>query len=222
MDWSKIENSTESVHAVIVGISKVKSNVNLLFGPILKLRKTDRGRYTHLSPQSVTNDFSLCDTFDLTHLPLVPHICVSGWCQHWFNNGLSPIRRQDIILTNTGILSIEHLKTNFSEILIKIQNLSSTKMHLQILSAKWWPFCPGGDELKVYSVFSRLEYLMIHMTRGHTSLRTRGTQSHKTPVDHNRWHKSMGLLMFIHDLYSPNLMRSDAMGCQASLSSRAT
>ena len=35
--------------------------------------------------------------------------------------------------------------TNFSEILIKIENFSLTIMHLKMLSAKWRPFCPGGD-----------------------------------------------------------------------------
>ena len=37
------------------------------------------------------------------------------------DNGLSPIRRQAIILTNAGLLSFEPLGTNFCEILIKIQ-----------------------------------------------------------------------------------------------------
>ena len=36
------------------------------------------------------------------------------------------------------------LGTNFSEILIEIENFSFTKMHLKISSAKWWPFCPKG------------------------------------------------------------------------------
>ena len=63
------------------------------------------------------------------------------------DNGLSPIRRQAIIWNNAGILSIGPLGTNFSEILIKIQNLSFTKMHLKGSSAKWQPFCPGEDEL---------------------------------------------------------------------------
>ena len=44
-------------------------------------------------------------------------------------------------------MSFGTLETNFSEILIKIQNYSFTKMHLKISSAKWQPFCPGGDEL---------------------------------------------------------------------------
>ena len=44
------------------------------------------------------------------------------------DNGLSPIRHQAINLTNAGLLSIGHLGTNFSEILIKIQNFSFTKI----------------------------------------------------------------------------------------------
>ena len=63
------------------------------------------------------------------------------------DNGLSPIRRQAIIWTNAVLLSIGPLGTHLSEILIKIQNFSLTKMHLKILSMKWRPFWPGGDEL---------------------------------------------------------------------------
>ena len=46
-------------------------------------------------------------------------------------------------------MAIEPLGTNFSEILIKIQNFTFLKMHLKILSAKWQPLCLAGDELKV-------------------------------------------------------------------------
>ena len=59
-------------------------------------------------------------------------------------NGLWPIRRQAIILTNAGLLSIGPLGANFSEILIERRNFSFTKMHLKISSAKWRPCCPGG------------------------------------------------------------------------------
>ena len=83
----------------------------------------------------------------LTHLPLVPHICVNELGSIGSDNGLSPIRRQAIIWTNDGLLSIGPLGANFSEILIKIQNFSFTKTHLKISSAKWRPFCAGGDEL---------------------------------------------------------------------------
>ena len=59
--------------------------------------------------------------------PLVPHIYASG--------------------SYNGLWSIGPLGTNCSEILIKIQNVSFMKMHLKMSSAKWRPFCPGGDEL---------------------------------------------------------------------------
>ena len=71
-----------------------------------------------------------------------------NWVSIGSDNGLSPIRRQAIIETKAGLFSIEPLRTNFSEILIKIQNFSSELLHLKILSAKWQPFCLGGDELK--------------------------------------------------------------------------
>ena len=48
------------------------------------------------------------------------HICVGNLTVI----GLSPGRRQAIIWTNDGILLIRTLGTNFSEILIKIQNFS--------------------------------------------------------------------------------------------------
>ena len=63
------------------------------------------------------------------------------------DNGLSPVRRQAIIWTFAGLLTIGLLGTIFSEILSKIQNVSFKKMHLKISSVKWWPFRPGGFEL---------------------------------------------------------------------------
>ena len=47
------------------------------------------------------------------------------------------------------LLSIGILLTNFSEILIEIQNISFTKMHLKTSSAKWRPSCPRRDELNL-------------------------------------------------------------------------
>ena len=43
------------------------------------------------------------------------------------DNGLSPGRRQTIIKTNAGILLIETLGTNFSEILSEIHTFNSRK-----------------------------------------------------------------------------------------------
>ena len=55
------------------------------------------------------------------------------------DNGLAP--------NSAGLLSFKPLGTNVSKILMKIWNFSFTKVHLKILSAKWRPFCSGGDEL---------------------------------------------------------------------------
>ena len=54
----------------------------------------------------------------LTHWGRVTHICVSKLTIIGSDNGLAPGRRQAIILTNAGIILIEPLGTNFSEILI--------------------------------------------------------------------------------------------------------
>ena len=68
------------------------------------------------------------------------------------DNGLSPMRRQAITWTNACLLSIEPLGTNFSEVLIKIPNFSSMKMHLNISSAKWRPFCSGEMSWYGYNI----------------------------------------------------------------------
>ena len=85
----------------------------------------------------------------LSHLSIVPHIVVSELFSIGSVNGLSPIWHQTIIQTKAGLLSIRPLGTNFGEIWTKIQNFSSRKMQMKILSAKWWPFCPGlGIDLR--------------------------------------------------------------------------
>ena len=55
--------------------------------------------------------------------------------------GLSPIRRQAITCTNAHLLSIGPLGTNFSEIRIKIQSFSFTKMHLKMATNLFRPQC---------------------------------------------------------------------------------
>ena len=63
--------------------------------------------------------------------------------------GLSPGRRQAIIWTRAGIFLTAPLRTNFSEILIKILTFSFNKMHLEMSSTKWRQFCPGLNVLTV-------------------------------------------------------------------------
>ena len=87
--------------------------------------------------------FSITSLNEFTHWGRVTHICVSNLTITGSDNGLSPVRCQAIIWTNAGILSIGSLGTNFSEILLRIETFSFTKMHLKMSSAKPQPFRLG-------------------------------------------------------------------------------
>ena len=82
-----------------------------------------------------------------THWGRVTHICVGKLTIIGSDNGLSLVRRQAIIWTNAGLLSIGPLRTYFSENLIKIQQFSLKKMHVKMSSAKWRPSCLGLNVL---------------------------------------------------------------------------
>ena len=84
----------------------------------------------------------------LTYWGWVTHICISKWTIIGSDNGLLLGWHQAIIWTNAGILLIGLLGTNFSEILIEIHTFSFKKMHLNVSSAKWRPFCLGLNVLK--------------------------------------------------------------------------
>ena len=71
--------------------------------------------------------------FDLTHWGRVTHICVGNLNTIDSDNGLSPDRRQAIIWTNAGILSIGPMGINFSEISMEIQTFSFRKNALKIV-----------------------------------------------------------------------------------------
>ena len=88
----------------------------------------------------------------LTHLPLVPHICVSELGQHWFRQWLvaysapSHYRNQCWFIVNWTLRNKLQWNSNQNTSL----NFSLMKMHLKVSSVKWRPFCPGGDELMVW------------------------------------------------------------------------
>ena len=84
---------------------------------------------------------------ELTHWGRVTHICVNNLTIIGPDNGLSPGRRQAIIWTNTGMLLIGPLGTNFNEILLEIHTFSFKKIHFKMSSGKWRPFCPGLNVL---------------------------------------------------------------------------
>ena len=87
------------------------------------------------------------------------YICVGKLTIIGSDNGLAPGRHQAIIWTNAGILLIEPLGANFSEILIGIQIFSFKKMRLKMSSAKWLPFCLGLNVLSA----SFDEYSLSHI-----------------------------------------------------------
>ena len=91
-------------------------------------------------------------TLMLTHWGRVTHTCVSELTTIGSDNGLSPGRRQAIIWNNAGLLLIEPLRTNFSEISIGIQTFSFKKMHLNMSSEKRRPFCLGLNVLMEWRV----------------------------------------------------------------------
>ena len=83
----------------------------------------------------------------LTHWGRVTHIWVNKLTIIGSDNGLSPDRRQAIIWTNADLLLNGFLETSSSEIGIKIWAFSFKKMHLQMSSVKWRPFCLGLNVL---------------------------------------------------------------------------
>ena len=84
----------------------------------------------------------------VTHWGQVTHKCVSKLIVSGSDYGFSPGRRQAIIWTNAGILSIGALETNFSEILVEIIIVSFKKMRLEVSPVIRRPFCLGPNVLK--------------------------------------------------------------------------
>ena len=85
---------------------------------------------------------------ELTHLGSVEHTYVGNLTTIGSDNGLSPGRRQAIIWTNTRVLLIGPLGTNFNEILIEIHTFSLKKINFDMSYGKWGPFCLGLSVLR--------------------------------------------------------------------------
>ena len=85
----------------------------------------------------------------LTHWGRVMHICITKLTIIGSDNGLSPGRRQAIIWTNAGILSIWPLGTHFNEILIDIYIFSLKKMHMKMSFGKRRLSCLGLNVLSI-------------------------------------------------------------------------
>ena len=108
------------------------------------------GLLTHTHPQWFNRILSGCFSGSTycnavvknvsNHWGRVTHICIDELWQHCSDNGLSPGRRQTIIWTNAGLLSIG---TIFNEIVVEIY----IKMSMKISSWKWRPSCLGLNVL---------------------------------------------------------------------------
>ena len=95
-------------------------------------------------PKVSSADIFLCPPCFMSTLDIMSEKkCVSKLNIIGSDNGLSPGRRQAIIWTNAGILSIGSLGTNFNEILITISTFSCKKIYLKMSSGKRQPFCLG-------------------------------------------------------------------------------
>ena len=118
----------------------------------------------------------------LTHWGWVTHLCASKLTSIASDNGLSPGRRQAIIWNSARILLIGPLGTKCSEISIGIQAFSFKKMHLNMSSAKWRPFCLGLNEL-IHTSFHWLT-LVWFITSVHNNSDFRG-RKRKHIFDHH-------------------------------------
>ena len=101
-----------------------------------------------MMPTLISDNGYMCALSDLTHWGRVTHICVSKLTIIGSDNSLSPGRRQAIIWTNVGILSIGPLLTNSNETSIEIHTFSFKKIYLKLSFAKWRPFCPSLNVLR--------------------------------------------------------------------------
>ena len=64
------------------------------------------------------------------------------------DNGLSNVRHQSIIWNSDGILLMEPLGTNFSEILLtKLKHFHWRICIWKCRLSNWWPSCPGLNSL---------------------------------------------------------------------------
>ena len=101
----------------------------------------------------------------LTHWGQVTHKWVRKLTIIASGNGLSPGRRQAIIISNAGILIIQTLGINFSEILSEVHTLSFKKMTLE-MSTKWLQFYLGLKVLTwpVWSVYRGIWNYKIYLS----------------------------------------------------------
>ena len=93
--------------------------------------------------------------------------------------------------TNAGILLIGPLGTNFSEFPIEIHTFSFKKMHLELSSGKWRPFCLGLNVLTVFYHLTLLweRELEYHKKPDLINFSKETPNSFKTTLKRNVWER---------------------------------
>ena len=81
----------------------------------------------------------------LTHLPLVPHICISELGQHWFRKWLVAYSAPSHYLNQCCLIVNWTIQWNFNQ----NTKFFIYKMHLKMSSAKWRPLYPRRDESRI-------------------------------------------------------------------------
>ena len=115
----------------------------------------------------------------LTHWGRVTHICVGKLIIIGSDNGLSPDRRQAIIWTNAGLMSIGPMRTYFSEnTTIFIEEIARENVVREMASILSQPQCVKGDEVVVFTcfidktMFSFLHRWVTHCSTDHLDICT--------------------------------------------------
>ena len=98
-----------------------------------------------------------------THLPLVPHICISELGYHWFQVmacrlfGTKPL--PEPMMAYCQLDSQEQISVKFKT---EFSNFHSRKCIWKCRLPKWQPFCPRGDEISAWppagTVMTKFKY----------------------------------------------------------------
>ena len=101
------------------------------------------------------------------------HICVSKLTIIGSDNGLSPGRRQAITWTNVGILLIGPLGTNFSEMLIKIQENPFENVVWKMAAILSWPQCVKIQHKRIMLIHESTKFQLEILKRSMISASTK-------------------------------------------------
>ena len=115
-------------------------------------------------------ELGLVVSLRLTHLPLVPHICVSDSGQHWFRWWLVAYSAPSHYLNKLGVIASGPSGTNYNDIFIKIQNVSFTKMEnasenivCEMVAIFFKCVCVCGHNCVAYRWKAGIDWIHVHL-----------------------------------------------------------